>query len=348
MFENILFLVLGLVLLVKGADYFVEFTARIANKLGVSAFIIGLTLTAIGTSIPELAASVSAALQGHTGLILGNVIGSNIANIGLIIGIAAVIHSFKTDRKMFMRDGYILILTVIVFYAVASDGIISITDGIALLVLYFVYIMFLIKTHSTDSENYTFHHFLDYFFKFEYLTTIKSNVMKRALRKKTKKEMQTLQLFEEGIIKDVIISILALTAVIIGAKYFVQESAWLANLLGIPDSLIGLSIVAIGTSLPELVVSISAVRKGLSEIVLGNVIGSNIANVLLIIGVSSLIAPLQVSKLSIIYLIPIMGFFTLLLIYFIRSDWSIGRNSGILALLLYIIFMAAAFFFGWS
>jgi cation:H+ antiporter len=348
MLENILILILGLVFLVKGADYFIEATARIANKLGVSAFVVGLTLTAIGTSLPELAASISASFQGHTGLILGNVIGSNIANVGLIIGIAAIIHSFKTNRKMFMRDGYILILTVVLFYAVSADGIISIADGIAFLVLYFVYIMFLVKTHSDDSQSYSFHNFLDYFFKFEYITTIKSSVMKRALARKTKKGKQTLQLFKEGIIKDGIISILALIAVIVGAKYLVHESVWLANIFGIPENLIGLSIIAMGTSLPELAVSISAARKGLGEIILGNVIGSNIANVLLIIGISSIIGPLYVSELSIIYLIPIMGFFSLLLLYFIRSNWSIGRKSGFLALTLYILFMFSVFYFGWA
>ena len=351
MIQEILLLIFGLVLLVKGANYFVEASARLAKKLGVSEFIIGLTLTAIGTSVPELASSISAAVQGAPGLIIGNVVGSNIANIGLVIGIAACIGSFKTNKKMYNRDAYFLMLSVIALIFFALDGSINGIEAIGLLILYFSYVMFLIATKDARNKSHHFSNFLDYFFKFKYIISIKTKIVQQALKKnsheKTTKQRQVKRLFKESILADFCIMSLALVAIVIGAKYLVLEAVWLAELLSIPKNLIGLSLIAIGTSLPELMVSITAARKGFGGILLGNILGSNIANTFLILGVSSSIIPISISELSITYTIPIMAFFSLFLVYIVQLK-KITRKHGIIALTSYIIFMICAFLLGWS
>jgi len=339
---ELIYLAIGLLLLVKGADYFVESAARIARKLGVSELVIGLTLTAIGTSVPELAATVTASLEDKPGLIIGNVVGSNIANIGLILGVATVVARLSIDGKVFLREGYILLLSAISFYAVSYDGLVTPIEGGVMLVLYITYILFLIKTRTNDKA-YAFHDFLDYFFNFEYITTIKGAVS----RKKSKAQQKRLALFKEGLLADFFIAIASLVGIVYGSRFLVDSSVWLADTLGIPQNLIGLSIIAIGTSLPELSVTISAARKGLSGIILGNVIGSNIANSLMIIGTSSMLGPLTVSTQSRIYLIPIMGFFTVAFLYFLKNQ-KLEKKEGTILLGAYILFMAGAFIFSWA
>ncbi|MBT3721546.1 calcium/sodium antiporter [archaeon] len=352
MFSHFLFFAFGLLLLVKGSDFFIESSARIAKKLGVSDFLIGLTLTSIGTSIPELASSVSASLNGHSGLIVGNIVGSNIANIGLIIGISAILKPFKTTRKMYARDGYTMILSVILFFVFSLDNVISKFEGIILLIVYVFYILFLLKSDDKSVKKYKFHDFMNYVFDFQYLASVKTRIVHTALKKtpsqRTTDEHRVIKMFKEGMVKDFLIIVLSGAGIIFGAKYLVNEAIWIANLFKLPESVIGLSLIAIGTSLPELIVSINAVRKGFGNLVTGNVLGSNIANIALVVGISSLISPLKVPEASVVYTIPIMLFFSLALLHFIKSGWKIDKKKGIIALISYTIFMILAFFYGWS
>ena len=146
MITHIAIFIVALIFLAKGADFFVEYAARLAKSFGVSDFIIGLTITSIGTSVPELAAAVSAALQDHTGLIIGNVVGSNIANIGLILGLSAALRPFSTESKMYERDGYIMIATVILFFAFSLNNHISAFEALIFILSYIFYILFLIRS----------------------------------------------------------------------------------------------------------------------------------------------------------------------------------------------------------
>lgn len=342
----LIFLVGGLILLVKGADHFVESTATIAKRLGVSEFVIGLTMTAIGTSLPELASSISAAMQGSTPLIVGNIVGSNIANIGLIVGVAALIHSFRPHSSILKRDGYMLAFTSVIFYILSFDGILSAKEGGVLLLFYAVYLFFLFE--EKEGEEREFHHFLEYFFKFRYVKTIKDTVIRRARRDGGAKGRGALKTFERGLLKDAVVAVLGLAGVIIGASYLIRGAIWLADFVGVPENLVGLSLIAIGTSLPELTVSLSAVRKGLGGIVLGNILGSNIANTLLIAGVSTLITPFSLTSMSVIYLIPSMLAFTFLFLFFLRSETSLGKREGVLLISLYLLFMIMAFTQGWA
>jgi cation:H+ antiporter len=347
-FEALL-LILGLIFLVQGADYFIKSAASIAKKFGISEFIIGLTLVALGTSIPELASSITASIKNATGIIIGNVVGSNIANIGLIIGVAATIAVIKTKKAMLNRDGYIMLFVTGLFYLFMVNGTISRIEAGIFLLLYIVYLIFLIEA-KPEFEEYNFGHFLRYFLRFQYLITIKSRIF--SSRDKKKKEITPAQkremkeLFKAGLIKDFLIVIIAGSAVVLGAKYLIESAIFFANLFNIPENMIGLSVIAIGTSLPELAVSISAARKGYGNIAIGNIIGSNITNILLIIGVSGLILPITIIKSTLYYTAPFMIFMSILLLIFIRSYWTIRRIEGTIFLILYTIFMMLLFING--
>lgn len=351
MLSQIAIFIVSLVLLAKGADYFVEYSGRIAKRFNVSDFIIGLTITSIGTSVPELAASISASVNGYPGIIIGNVVGSNIANIGLILGLSATFKAFQTEKKMYERDGFIMITSVLLFFVFVLNNLISRYEAALLLIAYVFYLFFLIKTDSKEKP-YQFRDFMKYVFDFEYITPLRSKLYKSLLRKpkaeRTPREDQIVKGFSKDLLKDIVLVVISCIAVVIGAKYLINSAVWFAALLDIPDSVVGLSIVAVGTSLPELTVSLSAVKKGKGGIVVGNVLGSNIANVFLILGVSASIGPMTVSEISVTYTIPIMLFFSLAFLYFVKSDWQIKRYQGALAIAAYVIFMALAFVLGWS
>jgi len=343
----ILLFAFGLIFLVKGADYFIKSAASIAEKLGVSGFIIGLTLVALGTSIPELATAIAASLKKASGLVIGNVVGSNIANIGLIIGVAATIAVIKTKKPMLNRDGYIMLFASLLFYIFITNGIISRIEAVIFLLLYFAYMIFLMEM-KPELQEYHFGHFIRYFFRFQYLVTIRSRIFS-AMNRKKKKEVtpeekrKIKELFKAGLVKDFLILIISGFAVVLGANYFIEAAIFFANLFNVSDTFIGLSLVAVGTSLPELSVSITAARKGYGNIAVGNIIGSNIANIFLILGISGLIRPVSVIKSTLYYTAPFMIFMSILLLVFIRSYWNIRRIEGAVFLVLYAVFMTLLF-----
>ena len=349
--EHILLFIASLVFLVKGADYLVEFSGRVASKFGVSDFIIGLTVTSIGTSLPELAACISASLSHHSGIVIGNISGSNIANIGLILGISAAFRAFKTEKEMYERDGYIMMAGVLLFFGFVLDNKISFWEALILLMAYGFYLLFLIKSDNKRKAHH-FHDFMGFIFDFQYIPNIRKNIIKRALRKqpeeRTIKERETVKVFRMDVLKDFALILVCLLVVTLSAKYLIREAEWLAALIGVPESLVGLSLISLGTSLPELTVSLSAARQGKGAMVVGNVLGSNIANILLIIGISGMIHPLQVAEISVVYTIPILLFFSLALLYFVRSDWEIKRRQGLIAVFAYLLFMGFAFVMGLS
>jgi cation:H+ antiporter len=351
MFSHIAIFLLGLVLLAKGADFFVEYAGRLAKRFGVSDFLIGLTLTSIGTSIPEFAASLTASLNDASGLVIGNVMGSNIANIGLILGISAMLKSFKTEQKMYNRDGFFMIASAALFFAFALDNEISTGESIFMLVGYLFYVLFLIESDQ-ESRVYHFQDFMKYVFDFEYISPLKDRLFKIAIRKpqeqRTPAEQKEVRKYRLGILKDLAIILVSGAAIMFGARYLVREAIWLAELLHVPESVIGISLMAIGTSLPELSVAISAVRKGKGEMIVGNVVGSNIANILLIVGSCGLVTEMKIAEISVVYTIPIMLFFSIGLLYFIKTDWTIKRSQGIISVIAYVVFMVLAFVMGWS
>lgn len=414
---DILIFVGGLLLLVKGADLFVMSSSWIAERFGVSEFIIGLTLVSIGTSVPELASALTASLEHASGIVIGDVLGSNIANIGLIVSTAALLSNVRTEELMLRRDGYIMLFSLFLFLLSILDFRISRLEALIFLLFYFVYLLFLLDKVKKHEEDIYFEDFMNYFFKFEYIFDLKARIetgiqgriegkRKEKIAKKhseeterknrtegeigaknkttneirnekkseirnevknrieikketeienkketeieNKKEIESeiKNPSENSLLKELIKLIVSGIAIIVGAKYFIEQSIFFALLLEIPETLIGISLVAIGTSLPELMVTISAARSGYASIALGNVIGSNITNTLLILGCSGLVNPLTVTKISIYYITPFMLFINLLLLLFIRTGWRIKRTEGVILLLLYCGFMFSIFRLG--
>ncbi|MBW2970764.1 calcium/sodium antiporter [Candidatus Woesearchaeota archaeon] len=352
MVASVILIFVSLVLLIKGSDIFVENSTKIAKKLGVSEFIIGLTLAALGTSIPEFASSLSSSIQNHPDFILGNILGSNITNIGLVMGLCAFIMPFKTNKSMYVRDGYVLIFSTMIFFVFAYDGVVNRIEALSMVLIYLVYLTFLIKTRHEKATKHTFHEFLSYFFDFKYLTTIRSNIVRKAIKKKeenkTIRENKITLLFKEGLYLDIILLACSMVAVVVGARYLVSEAALLAASWGLKESYIGISLFAIGTSLPELIFGINAVRRGHGTMIAGNIIGSNIGNLMLIFAVSCIVTPVTISHNALVYTIPIMGFFSLALVYGVRQKRKLTRVKGLLGVLAYLVFIACALLYGWT
>ena len=402
---NILIFLGGLVLLVKGSDLFVLTSSRIARRFGVSEFVIGLTLVSVGTSVPELASSLTASFQQASGIVMGNILGSNIANIGLIASTAALLTNIKTEEVMLRRDGYIMLFASVLLFLFMLDFEISRLEALIFILFYLAYLLFLLDKVKRHEEEIYFKDFMIYFFKFEYLFDLKSRIKpqvqergkgnrnsedtkkdtlktgKRAQKKneseseielrtkyesefeielRTKNEPITelrtksktepgyedidVDVTEEKLYKgSLLIEFFKLiasgAAIIIGARYFVEQAVFFAMLLEVPETLIGISLVAVGTSVPELMVTISAARSNYAGIALGNVIGSNIANTLLILGCAGLVHPIMVTSLSIYYIAPFMLMMSFLLILFIRTGWRVKQFEGLILLLLYLSFM---------
>lgn len=390
---NIFIFLGGLVLLVKGSDLFVLTSSRIARRFGISEFVIGLTLVSVGTSVPELASSLTASFQQASGIVIGNILGSNIANIGLIASTAALLTNVRTEEVMLRRDGYIMLFSSFLLFLFMLDFEISRLEALIFILFYFAYLLFLLDKVKRHEEEIYFKDFMVYFLKFEYLFDLKSKIKplvkeyrkgnrspgdtkkgtwkngKRTQKKngsESENEMRTKNgpvaelgiesktepehedidvdvtaenLSEASLLIEFFKLIASGAAIIIGAKYFVEQAIFFALLLEVPETLIGVSLVAVGTSVPELMVTVSAARSDYAGIALGNVIGSNIANILLILGCAGLVHPITITSLGIYYIAPFMLIMSFLLLLFIRTGWRVKRFEGLILLLLYLSFM---------
>ncbi|MDQ1276581.1 MAG: cation:H+ antiporter [Euryarchaeota archaeon] len=342
---NFLILLLGLVFLVKGSDYFVKSASAIAEKLGVSEFVIGLTLVAVGTSIPELASSIVASIQHASGIVVGNVVGSNIVNIGLIVGLAAFLSPMKTEVEMLRRDGYIMLFAAVLFFVFALNGELSKIESGLFILLYIAYTFFLFEEAEKYEGKLHFKEFLKYFFKFQYINSARqkiNGISNGSNRTNGDSDNENGQL-KDGFSKEILTLVLSCAAIIIGANYFVEESIFFAELLGIPDTIIGTTLVAFGTSLPELAVTVSAARQGYGNIALGNIIGSNITNVFMILGISGLLFPIAVAEISLFFTTPVMIFISVVLLIFISTGWEIKRWEGVALMIIYAAFLLVLF-----
>ena len=246
-------LALGFSMLVKGADWFVDGTSGMARKLGIPQLVVGLTIVAMGTSTPEAAVSITAALKNNAGIAIGNVIGSNILNILIILGVTAVITTVAIQKStLYVEIPYMLVVTIVLIL-MGLDGKVSRIEGILLWGMFLIYLAYL------------------YY-----------------LAKKGKEEKEKV---EESIWKLIVSAILGGAIVVWGSDITVDAATKIAQILGMSERFIGLTIVALGTSLPELVTSVTAARKGNADIAIGNIVGSNIFNILFVIGTAALIIP---------------------------------------------------------
>lgn len=306
----------GLVGLFFGGDWLVKGAARLATAFGIPSLIIGLTVVAVGTSTPELLVSISAALAGTSNLALGNVIGSNIANIGLILGVTSIIFPVTIDWRLLRQEIPFVIAFSLAVILFALDGSIDRLEGGILLIAFGVFSFLLYRAGQADRAEIAPE--LTQYQEIEGLTD-RTHPGREALR---------------------VIGGLAL--LMIGAQLLVNGATGIARALGVSELIIGLSLVAVGTSLPELVTcSIAAFRKE-NDIVMGNIIGSNIANLLIILGVTSTIQPIPVAAALLEFEFIVMIVFALVLIPLALRQ-RINRVAGAALLMAYGAFIAAAF-----
>ncbi len=297
-----LLLLIGFVLLIKGADFFVDGSSSLARIMKVPSVIIGLTIVAMGTSAPEASVSVNAALAGSNDIAISNVIGSNLFNGLVVVGVCAFMAGFKTNPEILKRDMPLNIIVTAILCIMLLDRHINHIEGIILLISMAVYIAVMVISALKNRE--------------------------------TADECKILSLP-----KSLIFIIGGLIAVIFGGTLVVDNACLIAKDFGVSENFIGLTIIAIGTSLPELVTSITATRKGDSGLALGNAIGSNLFNILFILGMSATICPLNVLSESIIDCL-ILLVSAVILYVFARTKKTMNRWEGIVCVFLYVGYTA--------
>lgn len=308
MLLNIILLVLGFVILIKGADLFVDGASGVAANFKVSKMLIGLTIVSFGTSAPEFAVSVKSLISGSGDIVLGNVIGSNILNILLILGCCGVVHTLNVKNNTVKKELPITMLISALFAVLLSDSIFdkgvvnSFTrgDGIVLLLFFLVFIY--------------------------YLITIARN-------KVDKDDDETIPMS-----KALIFTIIGLVGIVLGSNFVVDSATFLAEKIGVSERLISLTIIAFGTSLPELVTSVAATKKGEYDIAIGNVVGSNIFNIGMVIGVPVAIFG-GIGSISFSYIdLLVMIASAILLFMFSFNDYKITKKEGIMFLIVFIAY----------
>lgn len=309
---SFVFLVIGFALMIWGADKFVAGASALARKLGVSPLLIGLTIVAFGTSMPELAVSVTAALRGANEIAVGNVVGSNIFNLLVVAGLSAAVCPLVMDKTLLRRDWPLSILaSVLLLGAIAPDLTIARWEGVVLLIIFAFILTHQIRTALQNREQ---------------LAAAAAEAEAEA--EAAEAPMSTAMIWVN--------ILLGLACIVIGGQLAVNGATGIARMFGLSETLIGLTIVAMGTSLPELVTSIVAARKGQNDIAMGNVIGSNLFNIFLILGVSSVITPIPVQATSIVdclFLIAISAVF-----YLPARKGKLGRVPGIAMVAMYAVY----------
>ena len=290
----------GFFLLTKGADYFIENSASFAEEKGISPHVVGVTIVAFGTSLPELLVSIISSFQDYNDLALGNIVGSNISNIGLVLAVSTFIFYYVlgtniVPEKDANNDSYVMVLAVFLLFFFARDNLISVGEGLIFFLLYLFYIYWLYKRSSNEPVEEV--------------------------------EENTSFTFLLG----------GLIGLLFGAQITVNAAVSIAEAMGVSEIVIGLSVVAIGTSLPELAGTVSAARMGHKEIAVGNVIGSNIANIFLVMGVLAMINPIAVEQFVIERTLPLLILLTIATFAMIRIPLT--RLGGTILFSFFLLFL---------
>ncbi len=306
---NLFYLVAGFLLLIKGADWFVEGTSGIAGKLGIPQIVIGLTIVALGTSAPEAAVSITAALNQNAGITVGNVLGSNILNILLILGVTSLICPIPVKKNTVKYEIPFMIFVSILFPVLGFIGYsLGLIDGIILWIFTALFILYLIKISKQEAKE----------------NKLESN-------DETPKGPFG---YKNKVWYMIIAGIVGLAIIILGSNLTVNGATHIAKVIGISDRIIGLTIVAFGTSLPELVTSVMAAKKGKNDIAIGNIVGSNIFNILFVAGTSALICNIDFSTSFIIDSVVAICASILLLLCCLKNK-KLTRVGGIIMVLCY-------------
>ncbi len=305
---QILLLAVGFVLLIKGADWFVDGASGIATKFGIPQLVIGLTIVAMGTSAPEAAVSISAALKGNADITIGNIVGSNIMNILIILGLSAVIIPIAVANSTIKIETPFMIGITVVMLLLGLDGTISLIDGIILIALFITYLAYLFIMAKKDMAN------------------------------KSEEE----KLVAIPVWKALLFVVIGLVMIVLGSNVTVDAATEIAKAAGLSERFIGLTIVALGTSLPELFTSVTAARKGNADIAIGNIVGSNVFNILFVVGLSALVTPVPFAANFIFDSIVAIAAGVLLFLCCFKTK-ALKRWAGIIMLLGYAAYFAVIF-----
>lgn len=293
-----LLLAVGFVMLVKGADWFVDGAAGIAGKFGIPQLVIGLTIVAMGTSAPEAAVSITAALDNSAGITIGNVLGSNIINILIILGISSVIIFLPVQKSTIGYEiPFMIIISVVLLVMGITGNTVSRLEGVILWVLFIIYLLYLYKLAQKGNEE------------------------------DNPGEQKSLPAY-------ILTAIFGAVVIVLGSKFTVKGATEIARMAGITERVIGLTIVAFGTSLPELVTSIIASKKGNTDIAIGNIVGSNIFNILFVVGISALITPVPFES-KFIFDAIFASFAGVVMLLAVLKNKKLTRTGGIVMLVCY-------------
>lgn len=309
MLLNSLIFVVGLGILYYGAEWLIKGAASLALSYGIRPLVVGLTVVALGTSMPEFLVNFFAALSGQDSLALGNIVGSNIANIGLILGLSAIVLPLAVGPAMLRKEYPIMLLVMILFWFIAMDGTISKWDGLLLiigLIAFFVFLVLDARRHRAALTD---------------VTSVETEEVKSPAWKK---------------IVHIVGGVVMLA---VGARMMVVSAVTIAETLGIEPVIVGLTVVAIGTSLPELAASVLSAVRGETDLSVGNVLGSNLLNVLFVIGLTAMIRPLQVEQAVISLHFPVMLGFCIVLLPFMWTRYRLSRYEGVVLFIGFFIYV---------
>lgn len=306
---DILLLCLGISIVLWGADKFTEGAASMARKWNVSEMVIGLTVVSMGTSMPEFVVSFISALEGSADMSVGNVVGSNIFNSLFVVGLSAVFVSLPISKKLLTRDIMFVIFSSLILVALGQDKIVNRFEGLVLLLCFCMYLYYSYYSSKNEKE-------------------------------------EAADATTYGWLKTIVFLVLGIACLVGGGQVLVSSATSLAITCGMSERLVGLTILAVGTSLPELATSVVAARKGSKGIALGNAVGSNLFNIFFILGLSATICPLNINGISTLDWIALIGS-SIALFIFGRSDHKITRAEGFFMLSVYILYMVALIM-GWQ
>lgn len=314
--EIVLYIFGGIALLTLGAEGLVRGSASLAERIGFSRLIIGLTIVAFGTSSPELVVSVSAAMDGNSAISLGNVIGSNIANIALIAGLSAIVHPIGIDRDIVRYQIPFLIFVSVLICICFIDGILQRYEG---LILFTILVIFLSMAIYRSREN-----------------------SRGTVADEKASQDNSTPGFLDRIPTLLVLIILGFLFLVAGANFFVKGAILITEHFGVSEGVVGLTIVALGTSLPELATSLVAAFKGESDIAIGNVVGSNIFNILAILGITSMLRPVPQIGITVVDFLVMLGT-AIILLPLSKSGFVLDRKEGFVMLLIYIVYVVVIY-----
>ena len=293
---NIILLIIGFILLIKGADLFVDSASGIAKRFGIPSLIIGMTIVAMGTSAPELSVSITSAIKGLNDMSIANVVGSNIFNTLMILGVSSLFNKLKINSY---KDIIVMMFSSVMLLVCCFNNKLGVMNGIVLLIVFALFILNQIKdAKNNESEDETYH---------------------------------------RPMLLTIVLGIIGMCAIIGGGNLVVNSASAIAMTLGMSENLVGLTIVAMGTSLPEFITSVIATRKGEIDIAVGNVVGSNIFNILFVLGVAGIINPMTVSFIAIcdIAILVIVS----ALILFVTRKKEINKYNGLMLIAIYVCYL---------